>query len=119
MARMTYKEAMQNLARIESDHFIESLYKFDRSCLGIPYAEILEDWRLGEHKQKYKNWLNTGEHVFLYRMQLGIDLDLVANTLQRIADHNQWSWCAKHFTNLLDRMPSEFVSDLFTKKSLR
>ena len=106
MARMTYKEAMHNLARIESDHFIESLYKFDRSCLEIPYAEILEDWRQGEHKQKYKNWLNTGDHVFLYRMQIGIDLDLVSKTLTRIADHHQWSWCAEHFTNLLDRMPS-------------
>lgn len=119
MARMTYKDAMQNLALIESDHYIQALYEFDRSCLDIPYFEILEDWRLGENKQKYSNWLNTGEHIFLYRMQIGTDLDLVANTLKRIADHNQWSWCAKHFKGLLDRMPSEFVDDLFTKKGLR
>lgn len=119
MTRITYKEAMQNLVRIESDHFIQSLYNFDRSCLDIPYAEILEDWRLGINKQKYGNWLCKGEHVFLYRMQLGMDLDLVANTLKRIAEYNQWSWCTKHFTDLLDRMPSEFVNDLLIKKSLR
>ena len=117
--RMTIREANQNLVKIESDLFLRSLHNFDKSSLEIPYADILDDWRLGDDKRIYNNWNNSGEHLFLYRMQYDMNLELVKNTINRIMDHKQINFASKYFAKLFEKMPEYFVSDLFNKKCMR
>lgn len=117
--RMAIREANQNLAYIKSEYFLMKLYSFDYTCLEIPYPDVLNDWHLAYDNQIYKNWKNTGEHLYLYRMDHGTNLDLVANTINCIMKHNQHNFAHIHFKYILDKMPTKFTDELFKKKILQ
>lgn len=114
-SKMTIKETLQNIAKMESDYFIEQLFAFDYSCLSIPHVEVLADYHLAYKDQMYKNFDNSGNHLFLYKMDIHQACDLVAYTMKAYQRQNNISFIYTYFKFILDKYPVQFV-ELLNKR---
>ena len=114
-SNLTIKETMQNIAKMESDYFIKQLFSFDYSCLVIPHANVLADYCLAYKDQEYKNFDNSGYHLFLYKMDIHVACDLVASTMKSYQRQNNIGFIYTYFKYILDKYPVQFI-ELLNKR---
>lgn len=103
---MNLIKANQIVAHYQTEHVIEKYNKMDYSVFNYKHFELVDDFCLGENKQKLK--LSNGKHMFMEKMDIIYAASELKQAFLVISRSNNWSFPESRFKFVIDKFQENF-----------